>query len=229
MSFIMTHLAVAKGVNDKIGIAKDLPSFFLGAVAPDAVHIREGFNGDMKVSSHYSVAGDTWGQVASVDAWWQQSLAHIKSLEDSPGRDFYLGYFIHVLTDASNHEKMWLPFLEKRLAENVPLADVKGLVSEDYDRIDWMQYDNYEWANDVLDLLEAAKSIDVEDRVKCWEIDNYRDILTKMYRQNINFMDLINDKASPIEAERKFPVYVSLEEILNFVEETAEEICRDIS
>jgi len=227
MSFLMTHLAVAKGVNDKLHIAKDLPSFFLGATAPDAVGMRENFNGNMKVISHYSVAGDTWGQVASVDAWWQQSLVHIKMLKNSPDKDFYFGYFIHVLTDASNHEKMWLPFLEKRLAEDVPLANIKKLVGEDYDRIDWIQYDNYEWSNDVLDLMEAANGLDVEDRVKAREIDEYRDFLLKMYRQNIDFTDLINGVEPPSKADRKLPVYVSVEEILKFVDDTVEEICRD--
>ena len=228
MSFTMTHLAVAKRVNDKLGIVKDLPSFFLGAVAPDAVHMRENFNGDMKVSSHYSVEGDYWGQVANADIWRQQSFAYIESLRDSSNRDFYLGYFIHILTDAYNHDKMWLPFVDKRLAENVPFTDIKGLISEDYDRIDWMQYDSYEWQNDVLSLLEVAKGVKVEDRVKACEIEGYRDILIKMYRQNIPFMDLINGVESSAEAERKLPVYVSVEEILGFVEEAVEGICRGI-
>jgi len=227
----MTHLAVAKGVNDKLGIATDLPNYYLGALAPDAVHIRENFNSDMKVSSHYCVAGDTWGQIASVDAWWQQSFTHIKSLKDSPDKDFYLGYFIHVLTDTSNHEKMWLPFLEKRLAEGVPFANVKDLVSEDYGRIDRMQYDNYEWQNEIMSLLEIAKGVDVEDIVKACEIDKYMEILLKMYRKNIpftEFMDLINGEESSSVADRKLPVYVSMEEIFGFIEETVKEICVDI-
>ena len=231
----MTHLAVAKEINDKIGIAQDLSSYFLGAIAPDAVHIREDFNGDMKVSSHYCVEGDAWGQVASGDAWSKQAFRHIKSLADGPNRDFYLGYFIHVLADASNHEKMWLPFLEHRLAEGVPLADVKGLVSEDYDRIDWILYDNYEWQNKVLDLLELAKGIDVIDRVKAWEIDEYKDILIKMYRLNIDFMDLINARNSSMiprpmpTLERKLPVYVTVEDMLKFVTATVDEICRSLN
>ena len=231
MSFMMTHLAVAKGVNDKLGIVTDLPNYYLGALAPDAVHIRANFNSDMKESSHYCVAGDTWGQIASVDAWWQQSFTHIKSLKDSPDRDFYLGYFIHILTDTSNHRKMWLPFLEKRLAEGLLFADAKDLVSEDYNRIDRMQYDNYEWQNEIMSLLEIAKGIDVEDIVKACEIDKYTDILLKIYRQNIptiEFMDLINGKKSSSVAERKLPVYVSEEEIFGFIEETVKEICLDI-
>jgi len=224
----MTHLAVAKGVNDKLGIAKDLPSYYLGAIAPDAVHIRENFNGDMKVISHYSVEGDTWGQVVSADVWRQQAFARIHALKDNPNRDFHLGYFIHILTDAHNHDKMWLPFVEKRLAENVPFADIKGLVSEDYGRIDWIQYNSYEWTNDILNLMISTKGINVEDRVKADEIDTYKNILAKMYKQNIHFMDIINNTVSPLEAVRELPVYVSIEEILGFVEETVEEICRDI-
>jgi hypothetical protein len=30
MSFVMTHLAIAKGINDKISIARNLHSFYLG-------------------------------------------------------------------------------------------------------------------------------------------------------------------------------------------------------
>ncbi|MCL2420921.1 MAG: hypothetical protein FWD03_03610, partial [Defluviitaleaceae bacterium] len=144
---------------------------------------------------------------------------------------FYFGYFIHVLTDTSNHKKMWLPFLEKRLAEGFSFADAKNLVSEDYNRIDRMQYDNYEWQNEIMCLLEVAKGVDVADIVKAWEIDKYTDILLKIYRQNIptiEFMDLINGKESSSVVERKLPVYVSVEEIFGFIEETAKEICLDI-
>jgi len=223
----MTHLAVAKGINDKLGVAKDLPSFFLGAIAPDAVHIRENFNGDMKVSSHYSVKGDTWGQVASADIWRQQTLLRIKALKASVDRDFYLGYYIHILTDAFNHDKMWLPFVDKRMAESVPFKEIKGLVSEDYDRIDWLQYDSYGWSNEILALIEVARGVDAEDRVKAWEVEEYRDILVKMYRQNIPFMDLINDRELSVTADRKPPVYVSVQEIFGFIEDTVDEICQD--
>jgi len=126
---------------------------------------------------------------------------------------------------------MWLPFVDKRLAEGLSFADAKDLVSEDYNRIDRMQYDNYEWQNEIMSLLEVAKGVDVEDIVKAWEIDKYTDILLKIYRQNIptiEFMDLINGEESSSVAERKLPVYVSVEEIFRFIEETVKGICLDI-
>jgi hypothetical protein len=44
MSFVMTHIAVAKEINDSTKIVKNFSDYYLGTISPDCIHIRKEYN-----------------------------------------------------------------------------------------------------------------------------------------------------------------------------------------
>ena len=98
MPLSMVHLAVArKIINDFNGI-NNLPSFYLGAIAPDAIHMSEKQGEEAKQKSHlYSrnIQG-----IQNVYNYYSKKSNCIDS-------DFLLGYCIHILTDIYWHETLF--------------------------------------------------------------------------------------------------------------------------
>lgn len=66
MPFLMTHLHIAKNIYHRVPEAiKDLSQFYLGNIAPDAVHNRIGFTSEHKKASHLCVGNEGWGMVTN--------------------------------------------------------------------------------------------------------------------------------------------------------------------
>lgn len=62
MAFTMTHLIVSKNVSEMLkNQIKSLPQFYLGTIAPDAVHNRANFCIDFKKASHLVSLEEKWG------------------------------------------------------------------------------------------------------------------------------------------------------------------------
>ena len=97
MAYMMVHLLVAdlwaKGHPEYL----DSPEYYYGAVAPDAIHIRDGNDKSHKNEIHLN----NWGKLHRQDVvdYWRVRRA-----------PFDVGYGVHVLTDAQ-----WVPRYEERL------------------------------------------------------------------------------------------------------------------
>jgi hypothetical protein len=95
MATWLTHLRVAERVSDPINIS-DKSSFFAGSIAPDSDTLSD--------ISHWCANGDK----TTCDA---QGF-YIKYISDSlhtEDKDFYWGYYIHLLTDILWHEQKIVP------------------------------------------------------------------------------------------------------------------------
>lgn len=77
MAFVMTHLAVAKEVNDSVRIVKNFPEYYLGTISPDCVHVRKNYNSDMKRLAHFCVGDEGWGRITYFSL--SDNLAFIKN------------------------------------------------------------------------------------------------------------------------------------------------------
>lgn len=91
MALPIVHLLVAREwAQDKPELA-NCPEFYLGAIAPDAMHIR--FGGDKSRKNEFHLGNWISPHPEQVHAYWAEHFA-----------PFDIGYGIHVLTDAS-----WVP------------------------------------------------------------------------------------------------------------------------
>lgn len=81
----MVHPAVAVRVKDKLKIEDD-GAFYLGSIAPDAIHMREGASAEDKFRSHIGMRGNLFENEQNVRALMGRS-------------DFLTGYAVHLVTD----------------------------------------------------------------------------------------------------------------------------------
>lgn len=111
MPFPMVHLCIADEMLRRGFEADDPAQFFLGAVAPDSVHFREGYDPAMKEISHLWVgSGPRWGVTLDSGRWYQNTKTFWQTHRGDAQRDFIAGYCTHVFTDWLNDARIWKPF-----------------------------------------------------------------------------------------------------------------------
>jgi hypothetical protein len=213
MSFVMTHLAVAKGIDDKTNISRNLQSFYLGAISPDCVHVRNDYNSDMKKNSHFCVGNGNWGTMTNNQEWRDNTLSLLCSYRSHTNFDFFLGYFIHILVDISDNEKIHIPFKEKYAQEGLPLQDRGRAFYNDKSQNDFGLFNFYKWKNEVWTLLADSQGEGINNIIEANEVGEYRDIVLHQYDSNV----------SPYSQPIKF---FSMDDNIKFIENTIDEIIK---
>jgi len=182
MPFPMTHLYIAQKIAESFPrLAADYPQFFLGTLAPDAVHFREGFTGDDKKKSHLVVGDEKWGQVTNDTEWIDSVLSFLQARKKSENRDFVYGYVIHILADVYNNIHVWSPFLEKHPAE-WGKTGYESLYHTESARIDLKLSQDFAHKAEVWKWLEESSCFDFEGLVSAEEMKRgAENILYKQY------------------------------------------------
>ena len=169
----MTHLIVAKNIIDKINIVHDLPQFFLGAVAPDAVHYRAGYVSDFKKASHLCVGSEKWGVMTNYGEWADSVITFYNKYKGAEQYDFILGYCAHILTDIYNAEHVWNPFrLEHPEVMSQGYGDLYHTESGGIDKelaLTWKD-SGYFWQN-----LAKSRGVDLPGVICADEIEKQKD------------------------------------------------------
>ena len=125
MPYAMTHLIIA----DRFAEKRNIPErelFLLANVAPDAVHARRDYRGEIKAGSHYLQPEETWGEVyeeVPMNIWY----ARLKSIytekqkivRNEKDDSFLKGYFLHILADIFNGQLLYGPNLIKYGTDDV--------------------------------------------------------------------------------------------------------------
>jgi len=182
MPFVMTHLAVANRIISNTDIINDQKQFYLGTISPDCVHVRSNYISDMKKAAHFQVGDEVWGSENTDSAEWRRNaLVQLRSFYPRKNSDFYLGYIVHILTDISDNDKVYKPFLQRYAQEGLPPANRSRALYNDKSQNDFALFNLYPWREDVWTLLADAKGVGVENTVLPEETEVYRDIVLRQY------------------------------------------------
>lgn len=199
MAGIETHLAIA----DKIYFIlsgetiKNLPLFFGGNIAPDAVHMKKDYQRLYKKRSHLceGIRHYGYGDPVMEELFKDRINEFIINYYLTAGehKDLYLGYIIHLLTDKFN-SRMVYKQIETHLKNNGIDPDEPGFRKNLTDIVDNGVYNDffedrtysisphkYPFKQNVVDVLEAAQDYEVKDYInaeemnmeKRWVIDTY--------------------------------------------------------
>ena len=99
MPLPMVHLSIAHCMVQEYGYPAS-PAFYLGNIAPDAIHMRPGTDGKDKQTVHLvDQDGLRWGPLRALLA---------------QGGSLATGYVVHVLTDQAWRAEIILPFRRHR-------------------------------------------------------------------------------------------------------------------
>ena len=165
MALQMVHLLVAREWAQAHDAYKDCPEFYLGAISPDAIHIRDG--NDKSRKNEFHLYNWTSPDVDKVLEYWKEHFT-----------PFDIGYGIHVLTDAQ-----WVPRFRSRLTQ---------LIYPD-GKLDTATYYNDTYVTDfelyrdcggcgLFDIVERACSPEDHPLLTKAEFDAWREDMLRMYR-----------------------------------------------
>lgn len=191
MSGTLIHLAVADKIYDISGssIVKNLPLFFGGNIAPDAVHAKEDYQRRDKKHSHlcddiYSY-GYGYPQMNKLFRRRVNEFAENYYQTAGKDKDLYLGYIIHLLVDEfdmySAFERLIAqlgeskinfdkPGSRKRLADEVNCGSYRDFFVEDASGYD-ISAREYRFTQNVVDILESVWDYEVKDYISSDEIN----------------------------------------------------------
>lgn len=216
MPFVMTHLAIAKGINDKSKIAANPTLFYLGSISPDCVHVRTEYNSNMKKLSHFCTENKPWGEIENDNEWRNNVISALKSYQHRDEFDFYMGYFTHILADICDNETIYKPFKEKYAQEGLPLQERGKAFYNDKSQNDFELYRMSEWKGEVWDFLRQANGVEISDIITANEVQCYKEIVLHRYDEGKSQYNL------PIK-------YFSLSDNVCFIENSIREITNIIS
>ena len=190
MPYIMTHLIIAKNASGVFGKhINSLPQYYLGSLAPDAVHNREGFIYDYKKTSHLLVGEEKWGTMTNHDECKNNVIAFFLENKQSENHDFILGYCVHILSDIYHHKTITTPLMQK-------YPDKLGkLYREESTKLDIELALTYEGREDFWLNLAKANAVDLPGIIYAKEIDKQRHYIGTLYkdkdRQDISTNQII--------------------------------------
>lgn len=204
MPFPMIHMEVARLVKAKCGIG-NTAQYYLGTIAPDAVHIRAGMSGEDKKAAHLCTDGAAWGEVTD-NAGWRDNVLDFLRTNTAGDRDFLLGYCVHILTDIYWNEKVYMPF--KRHYKG-PVKDMRSVYRDDCLHMESSLCGLCDWRDVMHAYLENAKGMAIcnigADEVDAWS------------REECRFFD-----SMPVPDGG--PRYITLADGLDFIRDAGERI-----
>jgi hypothetical protein len=150
----MVHLSAAHCLIQDHGYP-DSPAFYLGSLAPDAIHMRPGTDQKDKHAVHLvDESGPRLDRVRAL-------LAEARPAASAELRTLIAGYVAHILTDVAWRAEIILPFRRPRV-ERMPYPELRTLYYAETDKLDLDLYDEQPWRPAVWKKLRAAQAEDVE-------------------------------------------------------------------
>lgn len=204
MALPMVHLETAYLAADTLK-PSDMAAYLLGAIAPDSVHTRSPYSGEMKIASHYELHGKT----DLTDSEIAQKL-----LDLAAKGDYFLGYAVHLYTDLLWYRRVYMSGDGRRYRKSDGTRDSELYYAET-DKLDLWLYDVSPRRAEMWRLLEQARGEDL-DVLPAIEAEAWRDRTLPWYEQH---RERINALAKPFKLTES--------EILEFIK-TAAQCCAEL-
>lgn len=143
------------------------PEFLLGSIAPDAIHLRNGWTPADKVITHFGLPYDypDWGKIEPILARTVGAPPSLAALT--------AGYVAHILTDQLWIDTVAIPN-RPRIPAELTQDERKALYYRESDQIDFNFYHRAPWRPLVWDRLTVAQTADVDPLLTGDEIDRWR-------------------------------------------------------
>ncbi|PYE47790.1 zinc dependent phospholipase C family protein [Paenibacillus barcinonensis] len=177
MPLPMVHLTIAQQLADTLPERLDRGAFYLGNIAPDAIHMREGATRDDKQHTHFDPEKE------NNYIWRLQKLYHgyIGECMDEGWTSFVKGYFMHVMTDYYWFRSVYPEFVErvqehdKREGITRTKEELSRLYYQETDQIDFTLFRTASWSIQAWFVLNEASGYELTDRLTADEILRWRD------------------------------------------------------
>lgn len=218
MAGLITHLVIANEILKIIpeGLIRDTGLFFMGNIAPDAVHARENYIRVYKKHSHFR--DDIPDRAFEVPDNYKLYCSRLtdfirRCVSRADGlMDLYRGYVVHIITD-----ELFVLTVRKEFCEIMKKLDIEQdnrlffeYIVNDMTRNDMLLLDRYKEIKEIRAAIEKADAYAVEDYISRQELEDSRQWLIRHH-----FID---------RHELIMPEYISFERTTAFIDMAAKEI-----
>jgi hypothetical protein len=221
MPLPMVHLSIAHCLIHDHG-HPNIPAFYLGSIAPDAIHMRPGTEQTDKHVVHF----------VDQDGLQRERL-HALLAQGGPvrqvgegtsadlvGAEFVAGYAAHILTDLAWRAEIILPFRQTRV-EQMPYSELRTLYYNECDKLDFDLYEEEPWRPAVWEMLRVAEAREVglagePPLLTAGEIDGWR-------VRTLGWFDAHREKANYA------PQYITRELVWPFIPRTAARVAAQLA
>ncbi len=223
MAGVITHMVVANEIRKRLpeGTIKNMGLFYLGNLAPDAIHAREGYIRAYKKHTHFrdDIPDKDFGKEECLTLFHERLAAFIKENRNREDDllDLYRGYVAHVITD----EVFILTLRDefRNIMEQKGIAQFDPLFFEyivkDMTRNDMLLVMNYEDIEDIRIQMEQVPIYPIKGYLTEQEMKTSRDWL--VYQHFYHEQELIE------------PAFISYRRMTEFIQVAAEEIVKRLS
>lgn len=223
MAGVITHLVIAKEMLKLLpeGTIKDPGLFYLGTVAPDAVHAREGYIRAHKKHTHFrdDIPDKDFETPENYSLYINRLIDFINLNKDRDDGllDLYRGYVVHILTDELFVLSIRKEFCDTMAELGITQSDRAffDYIVTDMNRNDLMLVDDYKDMNEIKKYMERVTIYPVEDYISEQEMHDCRGWLVHQHFH--------------VEHDHLEPMYITYSRMKKFIHDTAEEIIKRLS
>ncbi len=189
MAGTATHLAVADKIYEILGngIIKNLPLFYSGNIAPDAIHTKLNYQRADKKRTHLTegILNSDFQNPDMLVLFHQRMNEFINTYyaKEDIYADLYLGYIVHLITDELFNIHIREQFVTSMKKEGIEQENPEFFkrIIRDIESIDHIVVKQYPYKHDVRSNLEQVWDYEIKDyvgtdelnRSKKWVIDTY--------------------------------------------------------
>jgi len=223
MAGVITHMVIAREVEKLLpeGIIKDRGLFYLGNLAPDAIHAREGYERVYKKHTHFreGILDQEFELEENQTLFHNRLATFIEQNKDREDGllDLYRGYATHILTDELfilTIRKEFCAVMEDRgIYQNDPRFF--EYIVTDMNRNDLLLVRNYEDSFIIRDAMDQVQIHPVPGYLSEEEMSKSRDWL--IYRHFVVKQEILE------------PAYISYDRNCAFIKMTAADIVKQLS
>ena len=209
----LIHLEIADNLYNILGndVINNLPLFFSGNIAPDAIHAKKDYQRADKIHTHLCDGIHSYGygypDVAKIFMNRVNEFIEKYYLTAGDDKDLYLGYVVHLLADKfemfsackrlanlfiDNEANPDEPEFQKILADEVNTGCHRDFLTKDAQSFDFLAHE-YKFKHNVVGILEAVWNYEVKDYICSEEINiSKRWYINTVFNREVNQTNALN-------------------------------------
>ena len=204
MPYAMTHLIIADSLSKALTKhISNLPQFYLGNIAPDAVHSRVNYISDYKKDSHLCPSDEKWGMISNTDEWITNVIRFLDSHISSVNHDFAIGYCCHILADIYQYIALWLPFNEK-YADVIDNGIIVNQMLKETNMIDIELALTYEKRDIFWSYIQQSVGVDLPGIICAADVEKQKDSILSLWYIDKERQDLASNEIVTVESIMSF-------------------------
>lgn len=219
MAGAATHIAIADKIYSVLGenIIKNLPLFFGGNIAPDAIHEKQGYQRADKKRTHFTeeISEEDFLNPEKIKIFHRKVNNFIENyyLTSTEQKDLYLGYIIHLLTDVLFNQTVRERFVERMKKDGIEQTEREfGIrIMTDIEGADYIIAHKYGYTQNIVEVLKSAHDYEIKDYITKTEMNKRKDWA----------ISTLFNEISPPQVDLKYYCY---EEAVDFINSAAKDI-----